>query len=114
MDGQNFHFPGFSYPQSAMEDPVFQPHIFDGNFNPVIGSYIDPNLQPSPSDSYLSQWEREPPQVKRWISDDQRTAYFNADPYSNAMTSGARAPIGTRPVPPPSLARFASPVTSSD
>ncbi|KAH8912006.1 hypothetical protein BR93DRAFT_933097 [Coniochaeta sp. PMI_546] len=114
MDGQNFTFAGFPYPQSAMEDPVFQPHNFDGHFNPVIGSYLDPNLQPPPSDPYLSQWEREPPQVKRWISDDQRTAYFNADPYSIAMLTCAQASVGTRPVPPPFLARFASPVTSSD
>ncbi|OIW31566.1 hypothetical protein CONLIGDRAFT_678036 [Coniochaeta ligniaria NRRL 30616] len=94
-----------------MEDPVFQPHVFDGHFNAVIGSYIDPSLQPSPSDPYLSQWEREPPQVKRWISDDQRT-YFNADPYSNVVTSVARPSVGTRPVP--SQVRFPSPISSSD
>ncbi|KAJ9165307.1 Zinc finger protein ZIC 5 [Coniochaeta hoffmannii] len=97
-----------------MEEPVFQPHPFQGHFSPVIGSYIDPNLQPPPTDPYLGQWEREPPQVKRWISDDQRTPLFNADPYSNVTTSVARSAMGTCPVPPRSQARFASPFSSSD
>lgn len=97
-----------------MEDPIFQPHLFDGHLNPAIGSFIDPSLQASPSDPYLSQWEREPPQVKRWISDDQRTAYFNAVPYSNVVTYVARPPGEARPVPLPSQVRFASPISSSD
>jgi hypothetical protein len=114
MDNQHFPFAAFPYPQTAMEDPVFQPHhhVFD-HFNPAIGSYIDPNLQsPSPSEPYLSQWE--PPQVTRWITDDQKTAYFNAEPFSKTMTVIARRPLGIHPIQPPSHTRFASPTSSSD
>lgn len=97
-----------------MEEPVFQPFPYDGHFSPVIGSYIDPNLQPSPSDPYLGQWEGEPPQVKRWISDDQRTPLFNAGPYSDVVTSVARPAMRACPVPPPSGPCFPSPIPSSD
>ncbi|KAB5572685.1 hypothetical protein GE09DRAFT_1217235 [Coniochaeta sp. 2T2.1] len=96
-----------------MDDSLFQQHLFDGQFNPVIGPYIDPNLQSSPSDPYQGQWGPEPPLVKRWISEEQK-AFFNADPYANVMNPVARSSVGTRPVPPASQVRFASPISSSD
>lgn len=116
MDSPGFPYATFPYAQPAMEDRVFQPHPYQGQFDLAVGSYIDPILQQSPpNDPYLSQWERQSPSVKRWMSDHQRTALFHANLYSNAMAPVAQSGVGTSLVHPPYQAPFAtSPIPSSD
>ncbi|KAM7209202.1 zinc finger protein ZIC 5 [Naviculisporaceae sp. PSN 640] len=116
----HFSFPGTAYHYT--EGPVFPSTLFastEDNLADASMNYIDPVLQsPLSPDLYLGHWDgHEQLLVQRYLEDDQKTAYFNADVPSKlnpnrAAAHNMRSAAGIPPVPPPSHVRFASPISS--
>ncbi|KAK3325455.1 hypothetical protein B0H66DRAFT_124784 [Apodospora peruviana] len=103
------------------EDLVFHNHPFarEEDLVDVSMPYIDPTLQShSPSDPYLGHWDLPQQQlvVQRYLEDNQKTAFFNADVPSKMTPNRAlmRPTVGIPPVPPSSHVRFASPISSTE
>ncbi|KAK3370220.1 hypothetical protein B0H63DRAFT_454420 [Podospora didyma] len=105
------------YP-SYIEDMAYQHSPFarteDVFMDVSLSGFIDPNLQSqSPTPSFPSKWE--PPQVQRYLKENQTTTFFHADVPSQVTASRGcmRSAVGIPPVPPPSQsARYASPISS--
>ncbi|KAK4212087.1 zinc finger protein ZIC 5 [Rhypophila decipiens] len=118
MANNHFSFPGTAY--YFTEAPVFPSSLFPSTEDNLDGSmsYIGPVLQsPSTAELYLGPWDpsQDPVLVQRYLQDNQKTAYFNADIPSkmNSNRADMNSAVGISPVPrPPSHVRFASPISS--